>query len=130
NAGTNPPIWHHPVPPQQLPTLVALIVAAAFFMEILDGSIIAPAIPEIAESFGSTAVAVSTGISSYLITVAIFIPASAWLSDRFGPRAVFATAIAVFTVASVLCGISNSLVEFTFARILQGIGGAMMSPVG
>jgi len=121
---------HAPAQPQPRPTLLALIVAAAFFMEILDGAIISPAIPQIAESFNSTAVAVSTGISSYLITVAIFIPASAWLSDRFGPRAVFATAIALFTVASVLCGISNGLLEFTLARILQGIGGAMMSPVG
>jgi predicted MFS family arabinose efflux permease len=92
---------HAPAQPQPRPTLLALIVAAAFFMEILDGAIISPAIPQIAESFNSTAVAVSTGISSYLITVAIFIPASAWLSDRFGPRAVFASAIAVFTVASV-----------------------------
>ena len=121
---------HAPAPSQPRPTLLALIVAAAFFMEILDGAIISPAIPQIAESFNSTAVAVSTGISSYLITVAIFIPASAWLSVRFGSRAVFATAIAVFTVASVLCGISNGLLEFTLARILQGIGGAMMSPVG
>jgi EmrB/QacA subfamily drug resistance transporter len=112
------------------PTLIALIVAAAFFMEILDATIIAPAIPEMAKSFGTTAVAVSTGISSYLITVAIFIPASAWLSDRFGARNVFTFAIALFTVASVLCGFSQTLEQFTLARILQGIGGAMMSPVG
>lgn len=112
------------------PTLIALIAAAAFFMEILDATIITPAIPEIARSFGTTPVAVSTGISSYLITVAIFIPASAWLSDRFGARNVFSCAIALFTVASVLCGMSETLTEFTLARILQGIGGAMMSPVG
>lgn len=116
--------------PIQNPTLIALIVAGAFFMEILDATIIAPAIPEIAASFGTTAVAVSTGISSYLITVAIFIPASAWLSDRFGARNVFACAIALFTVASVLCGYSQNLEQFAAARILQGIGGAMMSPVG
>jgi EmrB/QacA subfamily drug resistance transporter len=121
---------HSPAPPQKRPTLLALIVAAAFFMEILDGAIISPAIPEIAASFGSTAVAVSTGISSYLITVAIFIPASAWLSNRFGARNVFACAIALFTVASILCGVSDTLLEFTMARILQGVGGAMMSPVG
>ena len=112
------------------PTLIALIAAAAFFMEILDATIITPAIPEIARSFGTTPVAVSTGISSYLITVAVFIPASAWLSDRFGARNVFSCAIALFTVASVLCGMSETLTEFTLARILQGIGGAMMSPVG
>ena len=82
-----------------------------------------------AASFGTTPVAVSTGISSYLITVAIFIPASAWLSDRFGARTVFACAIAVFTIASVLCGMAETLTQFTAARVLQGIGGAMMSPV-
>jgi EmrB/QacA subfamily drug resistance transporter len=111
------------------PTLIALIAASALFMEILDATIISPAIPQMAQSFGTTPVAVSTGISSYLITVAIFIPASAWLSDRFGARNVFATAIAVFTFASVLCGMAETLTQFTAARVLQGIGGAMMSPV-
>src|SRR5262249_42128975 len=111
------------------PTLIALIAASALFMEILDATIISPAIPEIARSFGTTPVAVSAGISSYLITVAIFIPASAWLSDRFGARTVFASAIALFTIASVLCGAAENLTQFTLARILQGIGGAMMSPV-
>lgn len=111
------------------PTLIALIAAAALFMEILDATIISPAIPQMAESFGTTPVAVSTGISSYLITVAIFIPASAWLSDRFGARQVFATAIGIFTIASMLCGLAETLTQFTAARVLQGIGGAMMSPV-
>ncbi len=99
-------------------------------MEILDATIISPAIPQMASSFGTSPVAVSTGISSYLITVAIFIPASAWLSDRFGARLVFACAIGVFTIASVLCGMAEDLTQFTAARVLQGIGGAMMSPVG
>src|SRR4051812_27728161 len=98
-------------------------------MEILDATIISPAIPEIARSFGTTPVAVSAGISSYLITVAIFIPASAWMSDRFGVRNVFACAIGLFTIASVLCGMAETLTQFTAARVLQGIGGAMMSPV-
>jgi EmrB/QacA subfamily drug resistance transporter len=110
--------------------LLALIASAAFFMELLDATIIVPAIPQMAASFGTNAVALSSGITAYLITVAIFIPASAWLSERFGARNVFATAIFVFTVASVLCGLSQTLTEFTLARILQGIGGAMMSPVG
>jgi len=116
-------------PPASNPTLIALIAASALFMEILDATIISPAIPEMAASFGTTPVAVSTGISSYLITVAIFIPASAWLSDRFGARNVFACAIALFTIASVLCGMAETLTQFTAARVLQGIGGAMMSPV-
>ncbi len=118
-----------PAPPTSNPTLIALIAAAALFMEILDATIISPAIPEMARSFGTTPVAVSAGISSYLITVAIFIPASAWLSDRFGARNVFAGAIALFTVASVLCGLAETLTQFIAARVLQGIGGAMMSPV-
>lgn len=109
---------------------LALIASAAFFMELLDATIIVPAIPQMAATFGTSSVALSSGISAYLITVAIFIPASAWLSERFGARNVFAAAIALFTVASVLCGLSQTLTEFTLARILQGIGGAMMSPVG
>lgn len=127
-----PPATTTKPPPQPSgnTTLIALIAASALFMEILDATIIAPAIPQMALSFGTTPVAVSTGISSYLITVAIFIPASAWLSDRFGSRAVFATAILVFTIASVLCGMAQDLTQFTAARVLQGIGGAMMSPVG
>lgn len=99
-------------------------------MELMDAMAIAPAVPEIARSFGTTPVAVSSGISSYLITVAIFIPASAWLSDRFGAGNVFSAAIVLFTIASVLCGFSENLTQFTLARILQGMGGAMMSPVG
>ena len=124
------PSAQNPAPdPSRNPTLIALIAASALFMEILDATIISPAIPQMAASFGTTPVAVSTGISSYLITVAIFIPASAWLSDRFGARTVFACAIAVFTIASVLCGMAETLTQFTAARVLQGIGGAMMSPV-
>jgi EmrB/QacA subfamily drug resistance transporter len=109
---------------------VALIASSAFFMELLDATIIVPAIPQMAETFGTHPVALSTGISAYLLTVAIFIPASAWLTERFGARLVFSVAIAVFTVASVLCGMSETMTEFTLARILQGVGGAMMSPVG
>src|SRR5205085_757095 len=66
----------------------------------------------------------------YMLTLAVFIPVSGWLADRFGPRTVFSSAIGIFTLASVLCGITNSLWEFTAARVLQGIGGAMMVPVG
>ncbi len=83
-----------------------------------------------AQSFGFSAAALSTGISAYLLTVAIFIPASASLTERFGARRGFSVAIAVFTIASVLCGLSQNTTEFTLARILQGMGGAMMSPVG
>jgi MFS family permease len=123
---TSPPAASTP----HRPVLIALIAASAFFMEIVDATIIAPAVPQIAESFRTNATALSAGISSYLITVAVFIPASAWLAERFGARRVFATAIAVFTLASMLCGMSETLTQFTLARVLQGIGGAMMSPVG
>ena len=109
---------------------VALIVAGAFFMEFLDGTVITTALPQMAKAFGADPVTLSIGITAYLLMLAVFIPASAWVADRYGTRTVFGAAIGVFTVASVLCGISNSLWTFTAARILQGLGGAMMVPVG
>lgn len=109
---------------------LALLVAGAFFMEILDGTVIATALPQMAVSFGARAVDLNVGMSAYLLTLAVFIPASGWVADRFGARSVFCTAICIFTAASILCGISNGLFTFTAARIVQGIGGAMMVPVG
>ncbi|MEQ1885020.1 MAG: MFS transporter [Bryobacteraceae bacterium] len=111
-------------------TLISLLVATAFFMEILDGTAIATALPEMAKSFNSNPVDLSMGMTAYLLTLAVFIPVSGWVADRMGPRTVFATAIAWFTLASVLCGSTNGLWQFTVARVLQGIGGAMMVPVG
>ncbi|MEX3934713.1 MFS transporter [Paraburkholderia phymatum] len=111
-------------------SLIVTLVAAAFFMENLDGTIIATALPQMARSFGVHAVDLSIGITSYLLTLAVFIPISGWAADRFGVRNVFTAALAVFTAASVVCGMTNGLVEFTGARIVQGIGGAMMVPVG
>jgi MFS family permease len=110
--------------------LVALIVACAFFMEMLDGSVIATALPQMAKTFHENPVNLSIGMSAYLLTLAIFIPASGWIADRFGSKTIFLYAIVVFTLASVLCGMSDSLFTFTAARIVQGIGGAMMVPVG
>jgi EmrB/QacA subfamily drug resistance transporter len=109
---------------------MALLVAGAFFMEILDATIITPAIPRIAESFGVDAVDVNVAISAYLVTVAVLIPASGWMADRFGIRRVFIAAIAVFTLASIGCATSVSLPMLVGMRVLQGIGGAMMVPVG
>jgi EmrB/QacA subfamily drug resistance transporter len=109
---------------------LALLVAGAFFMENLDGTIIATAAPRMAGSLGVRPVDLNVVITAYLLTLAVFIPVSGWLADRFGARAVFGTAIAVFTVASGLCAISTSLGELTAVRVLQGIGGAMMVPVG
>lgn len=111
-------------------SLIVTLVAAAFFMENLDSTIIATALPQMARSFGVHPVDLSIGITSYLLTLAVFIPISGWIADRFGVRTVFTAAIAVFTGASMLCGITDGLVAFTATRVLQGIGGAMMVPVG
>jgi EmrB/QacA subfamily drug resistance transporter len=111
-------------------SLITSLVAAALFMENLDGSIIATALPQMAHSFHITPVELSIGITSYLLTLAVFIPISGWIADRVGVRTVFTAALAIFTAASVLCGLTDNLVEFTGARIVQGIGGAMMVPVG
>lgn len=112
------------------PMLIALLVAGAFFMENLDGTVIATAIPQMAKTFACDPVSLNVGMSGYLFALAVFIPASGWLADRFGTRTIFCTAIAIFTVASILCGMSNGVIEFTLARVVQGIGGAMMVPVG
>jgi EmrB/QacA subfamily drug resistance transporter len=99
-------------------------------MENLDGTVIATALPQMAKTFHADPVGMNVGMTAYLLAVAVFIPISGWVADRFGSRSVFATAILLFTCSSVLCGFSNSLLEFTSARVLQGIGGAMMVPVG
>jgi EmrB/QacA subfamily drug resistance transporter len=120
----------HADPTNGRQSLIVTLVAAAFFMENLDGTIIATALPQMARSFNVHAVDLSIGITSYLLTLAVFIPISGWAADRFGVRNVFTAALAVFTASSVVCGMTNGLVEFTAARIVQGIGGAMMVPVG
>jgi len=108
----------------------ALLVAGAFFMEFLDGTVIATALPDMAKSFGVEAVALNIGISAYLITLAVLIPASGWIADRFGARKVFTLALFIFTLASVFCGLATSVDSFVAMRILQGVGGALMVPVG
>lgn len=99
-------------------------------MEFIDGTVIATALPDMAKSFAVQAVDLNIGISAYLITLAVLIPASGWIADRFGARKVFTLALAIFTLASVLCGLSESLESFVAMRILQGVGGALMVPVG
>src|SRR5580693_3775472 len=93
--------------------VIALLVAGALFMEQLDGTVIATALPQMARTFGVAAVDLNVGMSAYLLTVAVFIPASGWVSDRFGARTVFASAIVVFTLSSVLCAASTALWQFT-----------------
>jgi EmrB/QacA subfamily drug resistance transporter len=109
---------------------LALLVAGAMFMEILDGTVIAPAAPHIGASFGVPAVSVNVAITAYVLAVAVLIPISGWLADRFGARRVFTTAIAVFTLASTACAAAPSLPWLVAARVVMGIGGAMMVPVG
>ncbi len=110
--------------------IVALVVACAFFMETFTGTVITTALPAMAQSFGSDPVRLSLGVTAYMLSLAIFIPLSGWAADRYGARTVFRAAIGVFTVASVFCGLSNNLSELVGARVIQGIGGAMMVPVG
>jgi EmrB/QacA subfamily drug resistance transporter len=112
------------------PMVVPLIVACALFMQNLDTSIINTALPSIAVSFGDSPVRLSLAVTAYMLALAVFIPISGWLADRFGAATVFRAAIAVFTIASMLCGVTNSTLELTAARVLQGVGGAMMVPVG
>ncbi|WP_165020825.1 DHA2 family efflux MFS transporter permease subunit [Dysgonomonas sp. ZJ279] len=109
---------------------VSLIVAIAFFMQGLDTTAVNTAIPAMARSFGTDVVHLSSGVTSYLIALAIFIPVSGWIADRFGTRRVFCTAIVLFIIASILCGSSQNLTQFVIFRIMQGMAGAMMTPVG
>ncbi|MDR3472783.1 MAG: MFS transporter [Devosia sp.] len=111
-------------------TAISLLVAGAFFMENLDGTVIVTAIPQMAKSFGIQPVELSIGVSAYILALAVLIPASGWLADRFGARTIFAAAIIVFTLSSILCGLAPNLPAFVAARVLQGVGGAMMVPVG
>jgi EmrB/QacA subfamily drug resistance transporter len=110
--------------------LTALIIAAAMFMEQLDGTVLATALPAMAQSFHVGPLHMNVALTSYLLSLAVFIPASGWAADRFGSRTIFRTAIALFTLGSVLCAQSVSLPMLVASRVLQGVGGAMMMPVG
>lgn len=117
------------VSPRQL-RLMMFLITGAMFMEILDGSIIATALPAMAQSFGTSAIELNVGISAYLLALGVFIPASGWVADRLGTRTVFSLAIALFTLSSALCGLASDLPTFVGLRVLQGLSGAMMVPVG
>ena len=110
--------------------LIPLIVATALFMENMDSTVIATSLPAIAADIGTSPLTLKLAITSYLLSLAVFIPASGWTADRFGARMVFAIAIAVFMIGSIGCALSSSVTHFVIARILQGMGGAMMTPVG
>ncbi|WP_036601151.1 DHA2 family efflux MFS transporter permease subunit [Olivibacter sitiensis] len=109
---------------------VSLIVASALFMENLDSTVIATALPDIATAFGVEAGDMSLGITAYLIAQAVFVPVSGWIADRYGVRDVFGTAIIFFTLSSIACAFSQSMLQFTISRIVQGTAGALMVPVG
>ncbi|HEX8827709.1 MAG TPA: MFS transporter, partial [Xanthobacteraceae bacterium] len=107
-----------------------LIVAVSLFMENMDSTVIATSLPAIARDIGTSPLALKLAVTSYLLSLAIFIPASGWTADHFGARNVFRAAIGVFVLGSIGCALSHSLEDFVIARIFQGVGGAMMTPVG
>jgi EmrB/QacA subfamily drug resistance transporter len=131
DAGAGARLYKERMPSQPLrQTLVPLIVACALFMENLDSTVIATALPAIARSLDEDPLRLNLAITSYLLSLAVFIPLSGWVADRYGARSVFRAAIVVFTLGSVCCGISQNLLELIASRIFQGMGGAMMVPVG
>ncbi len=117
-------------PPRTHTRMVLAIVATAMFMTQLDSTVIATVIPVMAREFGTNPVHLKLALTSYLLAIAIFIPASGWAADRFGARRVFSLAMIVFTLGSVACALSESLWALVGARIIQGMGGAMLVPVG
>src|SRR3978361_1288733 len=110
--------------------LIPLIVATALFMENMDSTVIATSLPAIAADIGTSPLTLKLAITSYLLSLAVFIPASGWTADRFGARAGFSIAIAVFMGGSIGCAMSWCDTVFVIARIVKGAGGAMMTPVG
>jgi EmrB/QacA subfamily drug resistance transporter len=112
------------------PLVIPLIVGGAQFMHQFDGAVIATALPSMAASLHQDPVRLNLAITTYLLALAVFVPVSGWMADRFGAKRVFIAAIVIFTVSSVLCGIAHSLLELVIYRVLQGMGGAMMTPVG
>ena len=110
--------------------LTAFIIATALFMENMDGTVLATSLPAIAADLRQDPIVLKLALTSYMLTLAVFIPASGWVADRLGARTVFCSAIVVFTLGSLLCGASSSLGTLIAARVFQGLGGAMMVPVG
>jgi EmrB/QacA subfamily drug resistance transporter len=112
----------HPVAP--------LIVGSALLMQGIDGTAITVALPAMADALGTNLLHMNLGVSAYLLSIAVFIPASGWIGDRFGARTSFCWAIALFVLASLFCGLATNLPQLIVARVAQGVGGAMMAPVG
>ena len=119
-----------PPSPSRFSVIVPLIVGCAQFMHQFDGTMITTALPVMAVSLNEDPLKLNLAITCYLLALAVFVPISGWMADRYGARRVFLAAIAVFTASSVLCGLSGTLAEIVLWRTVQGIGGAMMTPVG
>src|SRR6266513_4841263 len=118
------------MPPMLSQRIIPLVVAVALFMENMDSTVIATSLPAIAADVGTSPLTLKLAVTSYLLSLAVFIPVSGWTADRFGARTVFRGAIAVFMLGSIGCALSGSLTQFVAARIVEGMGGAMMTPVG
>ena len=112
----------------RLRLLIPLIVAFAFFLEQLDSTIITTAIPDIAAGLHETPLRLNLALTSYILCLAVFIPVSGWVADRFGMRRTFVAAIAIFTLGSIACGAAINLPTLIMSRVLQGFGGAMLTP--
>lgn len=116
--------------PEQSRSVIPWLVATAFFMQMLDGTILNTALPSIARSLDASPLRMQSVVIAYLLTVAMLIPATGWVADRFGIRRTFISAIVVFTLGSLFCAMAQTLVQLVIGRIIQGIGGAFMTPVG
>ncbi|MBN9401775.1 MAG: MFS transporter, partial [Burkholderiales bacterium] len=110
--------------------MIPLIVGCALFMQMLDATVVATALPAMALDFGATAVHMNVTITAYLLATAVFVPISGWAADRFGAQRVFLAAIALFTLSSVACAAAQDIPQLVAARLVQGAAGAMMVPVG
>ena len=117
-------------PPAQTGPLLPMIIGAALFMQTLDSTVISNALPTMARSLHQDPLMLNLAITAYLLAAAVFLPISAWVADRFGAKNVFRIAIVAFATSSLLCGVSQNLIELVGARMLQGVAGAMMLPVG
>src|SRR5690606_34130677 len=110
--------------------MIPLIVGCALFMQMLDSTVVATALPVMAASLGTTVVRMNVAITSYLLAVAVFVPISGWAADRFGAKKVFIAAILLFTLSSITCALSQTVGQLVISRVAQGMAGAMMVPVG
>jgi len=109
--------------------LIPLIIASALFMENMDSTVIATSLPAMAKDLGTDPIVLKLAFTTYLLSLTVFIPVSGWMADRYGAKKVFRTAIGVFVLGSIACAFAGSLGQFVGARFLQGMGGAMMTPV-